>query len=84
MQIKEKITDTIFDLWTDGVFGCKTELEKVQEDTIDKIMERYSLPCEERFFIESNVMASVCMHEKNAFYQGFSLGLDLMLGKLFN
>lgn len=79
--MREKIIDIIYSCWSDGTFG-KTEPPEVEE-TLRTIEEHFHASPESYLFLEDTILNLLGLYEKISFIHGFSLGIDLTSGKLF-
>ena len=81
--MKEKIIETIFDGWCDGLCGMKRiEGPEVQE-VIDNIAAHFGGTPADSLYIEERWTDLICTREKDAFIDGFYMCLELLNGSIF-
>ena len=79
--MQEKFIGILYSCWSGGDFG-KTEPPEVAE-TLHSIEEYFHSAPVNYIFLEDALLNLLGLCEKNAFIHGFSLGVDLVSGKLF-
>lgn len=82
-ETKKKMINALFGMWLSNDFGERREIEKMQQQVIDEISDRYNLHEQEKDFVELEVMQAVGMSEYNAFRDGVILGLIIAHGYMF-
>lgn len=79
---REQISEAVFNLFVDGIVGDAKELGTIQDSAVQRIAEQLELLNENRSFVDAVISDAICLTERNAFLQGFSIGVDFMSGKI--
>lgn len=78
--MREKIIELIYSYWSGGEFGHTEPIEA--EETL-RSLEEHFLASPETYLLLETIILNLCgLYEKTAFIGGFTLGVDLITGKL--
>lgn len=79
---REQISEAVFNLFVDGIVGDAKELVTIQDGAVRKIAEQLGLSNKNKSFVDAVISDAICWTERNAFLQGFSIGVDFMNGRI--